>query len=160
MRRRHSADKEFKTISTAVARSRAFAEGDYDLIDLRISPRGRTLRGKEELTAALSSAVKYANSSAHKGVNGLSMYFPYKDLSVYGYAKEKFAAFGFGGSVYDFYDTFVNILAGGQNSSTSRSLKENLTGQTDTATDYSAYAWYDNSERFKLHLRQYRLYRA
>lgn len=139
-------DKEFKMISTAVARSRAFAEGDYDLIDLVDFAQRADLEGKEALTEALGSAVKYADSSARTGVYGLSLYFPYEDLSVYGYAKNMFAEFGFGGPVYDFYDRFVNILAGGQSNATTRSLKENFTGEEDAATDYSAYTWYDDSE--------------
>lgn len=139
-------NKEFKMISTALSRTKAFAEGDFDLIDIQDFAARTDLDGKDELTAALDSAVKYSKSTTRVGVYGLSLYFPYKDLSVYEYAKEKFSSFGFGGPVYEFYDDFVNILAGGQKNSTSRSLKENLTGQEDSQTDYSSYAWYDNSE--------------
>ncbi|MEL4106545.1 clostripain-related cysteine peptidase [Oscillospiraceae bacterium WX1] len=138
-------NQEFKTISTAVSRSRAFAEGDYDLIDIVDFTTRSNLDGKDELVTALQSAVKYSNSTARTGVYGLSMYFPYKDLSVYGYAKKIFAQFGYGGEIYQFYDKFVNILAGGQKNSTTRSLKENLTGQTDAETDYSSFDWYDNT---------------
>ncbi len=144
------ANKEYKMLSSAVARARSFAEGDYDLVDIMDFATRADLDGLEELASALDSAVKYSDSTAGTGVSGLSMYFPYTDLTVYGYAKEKFAAIGFGGPIYDFYDTFVNILAGGQSNTTTRSLMESVTGQTDTQTDtqtdYSEYAWYDNSE--------------
>jgi hypothetical protein len=55
-----------------------------------------------------------------------------------------FTEFGFSGP-FDFYDTFVNILAGGQSNDTARSLKENMTGQEEAETDYSEYDWYDDS---------------
>lgn len=140
------ANKEFKFISTAVSQTRAFAEGGYDLIDIVDFVNNSDLDGQEALTAALESAVKYSNSSARSGVYGLSLYFPYTDLSVYGYAKDIFTQFGFGDEIYVFYDSFVNILADGQNNSTSRTLTENLTGQTEAQTDFSAYDWYDNSD--------------
>ncbi len=139
-------NEEFKEISTAVAYTKAFAEGyDYDLIDIIDFAEQSGLEGKDDLEQALSSAVKYASSNLRSGAYGLSLYFPYTDLSVYGYAKDMFSEFGFGDSVYDFYDTFVNILAGGQLNSTSRSLMENMTGEEDAQADYSDYDWYDDS---------------
>ena len=77
---------------------------------------------------------------------GLSFYFPYRNLKDYADAKTKFSSFGFGGDIYKFYDKFATYLAGGQKSSDSRSLKENLTGQTDAQTDYSNFSWYNSSE--------------
>jgi hypothetical protein len=143
-------NKEFTMISSAVARARAFAEPEYDLIDIMDFAVEADLEGVEELASVLESAVKYSDSSARTGVYGLSMYFPYNDLTVYGYAKDIFDDFGYGGSVYEFYDRFVNIVAEGQSSSTSRSLMEAATGQTDTTTDpetdYSSYGWFDDSE--------------
>lgn len=140
------ANQQFKTISTAVAKTRAFADGDFDMIDLEDFAKRANLTGKDDLDNALNSAVKYSKSTAKTGVYGLSLYFPYKDLSVYSYAKQKFAEFGFGGQIYKFFDKFANLLAGGQKNSDSRSLKENLTGQQDAQTNYSSYSWYDNSE--------------
>lgn len=139
------ANKEFKTISSAVARSRAFAEGDFDLIDIMDFANKADLEGLDQLSSALENAVKYSDSTARTGVYGLSMYFPYKDLTVYEYAKDMFSEFGYGGSIYDFYDTFASILADGQSSSSSRSLMETLTGQEEAQTDYSGYAWYNDT---------------
>jgi hypothetical protein len=139
------AAKEYKLISTAVSRTRAFADGDYDLIDIQDFVQESGLSGADTLTAALQSAVKYSDSTARSGVYGLSMYFPYTKLNLYGYAKDLFSQFGYGGAVFDFYDDFVNIMAGGQKNSTTKSLGETLTGQGDAQTDYSGYDWYDNS---------------
>jgi hypothetical protein len=141
------AEKEYTMISSAVARSKAFAEGDYDLIDLQDFIRRSDLEGGEELMAIVDSAVKYTDSSARSGVYGLSMYFPYTDLSIYGYAKSMFSEFGYGGEIYAFYDDFVNIMAGGQRNTTTRSLGQALeiTDQPEAQTDYSGYEWYDNS---------------
>ncbi len=139
-------NQEFTMISASVANSKAFAEGyNLDMIDIIDFAERSDLEGKGELEQALNSAVKYADSSMRSGAYGLSLYFPYTDLSVYGYAKDMFSEFGFGDEIYDFYDTFVNILAEGQLNSTSRSLKENMTGEEDAQTDYSEYDWYDNS---------------
>ncbi|NLT13907.1 MAG: zinc-ribbon domain-containing protein [Clostridiales bacterium] len=144
------ANKEFKMISSAVARSRSFAEGDYDLIDIVDFAVKADLEGLEDLKESIQSAVKYSDSTARTGVYGLSMYFPYTYLEVYGYAKNIFAEFGYGGPIYVFYDSFVNIVAGGQTYSNTRSLMETVTQQentqTEPATDYSSFAWYDDSE--------------
>jgi hypothetical protein len=138
------ANKEFTTISSAVAGTKAFCEGEYDLIDIVDFTNKSDIEGEQELVDAVSSAVKYLNKCTRRGVYGLSFYFPYTDLSVYGYAKEMFAEFGYGDTIYEFYDSFVNILADGQANSNGRSLKENFTGE-DTETDYSEYDWYDDS---------------
>jgi hypothetical protein len=139
-------NEEFKQISKAVSRTRSFADGNLDLLDLVDYAKRSNLEGKDTLTEAVLSAVKYSNTTAHNGVSGLSFYFPYTDLSIYGNAKEMFYSFGFGGQIYDFYDTFINIIAGGQKDSSSRSLMETLTDVEEVQTDYSAYSWYDSSD--------------
>ncbi len=139
------ADREYTMISSAVARSRAFAGGGYDLIDIRDFVIRSGLEDARALSDALDSAVKYTRSSARTGVYGLSMYFPYTNLSVYGYAKNLFAQIGYGGDIYEFYDAFVNIMAGGQKNAATVSLNEALTGQEAAQADYSIYDWYDNS---------------
>ena len=137
------ANREFNTISTAVSNTKAFAEGAYDLIDIVDFTNQSNIPGEDELIKALDSAVKYQNDCARSGVYGLSLYFPYTDISVYSYAKEMFSAVGFGGTVYEFYDSFVNILAGGQTYSVSQSLEQSLTGEAGTGTDFTGYDWYD-----------------
>ena len=140
-----STSEQFKKISTAVSRTRSFADGGVDMIDMGDFAKRSNLEGKDELTAAILSAVKYSNTTAHNGVCGLSFYFPYYDLSIYDIAKDMFDQIGYGDEIYDFYDTFINIVAGGQNS-TSRSLMENLTGVAEAQTDYSSFNWYNSSE--------------
>lgn len=139
------ANKEFTMISTAVADTKAFCEGDYDLIDIVDFTNKSDIEGEEELISAISSAVKYLNKCTRRGVYGLSFYFPYTELSVYDSAKDMFNEFGFGDEVYHFYDSFVNILAGGQTFSNGRSLQENFTGEEAAAEDFSEYDWYDDS---------------
>ena len=139
------AEQEFNVISAAVSNTKSFAEGGYDMIDIVDFTNQSEIAGESDLVAALGSAVKYRNDCTNSGVYGLSLYFPYTDISVYDYAKQTFADFGFGDEVYVFYDSFVNILAGGQTNSNSRSLQENLTGEVDAATDYSAFGWYDSN---------------
>ena len=136
-------NKEFNTISAAVSNTKTFAEGDYDLIDIVDFTNQSDIAGEDELIEALDSAVKYRNNCERSGVYGLSLYFPYTDVSVYGYAKELFSAFGFGGPVYEFYDSFVNILAGGQTYAGGQSLEQSLTGEPGTGTDFAVYDWYN-----------------
>jgi hypothetical protein len=140
------ADKEFKTISTAVAHTKEYGDGDFEMIDMGDFAKRADLEGLDTLKAAMESAIKYTNSTTHKGVYGLSMYFPYKQLDIYQDVKDVFASFGYGDDVTKFYDKFVNILAGGQKNSSSRSLKETMTGQEDAQEDYSTYSWYNSSE--------------
>jgi hypothetical protein len=141
------AHEEVNTISLAVDRARAFAEGELDLIDIVDFAKKADLEGFEELSETIQSAVKYSDSTARTGVYGLSMYFPYENLQNYQAAKNMFIEFGYGGSIYEFFDSFVNIVADGQTYSNSRSLLETVTGEEDTqaVTDYSSYAWYDDN---------------
>ena len=132
----------FRTLSSARANTKAFADGEYDMIDLVDFAKNADFDGADALIAAVDSAVKYRNNCTVSGTHGMSMYFPYTSLDVYGYAKDFFSQFGFGGSCYSFYDSFVNILAGGQQRSGASSLKSNLTGESET-TDYSGESWYD-----------------
>ncbi len=139
------AEQQFQLISTAVANTKSFADASYDLIDIVDFANNSGMDGQQELISAISTAVKYSDSTLRSGVYGLSMYFPYTGLMEYEYAKDFFSQFGFGDEIYAFYDVFVNYLAGGQQSSTSRSLMETMTGEEQAGTDYSVYDWYDNS---------------
>lgn len=138
----------FRQMSAARAGTRAFAQGQgaFDMVDLSDFVKNTEVPGGEALLAAIDSAVKYRNDCTVSGVHGMSMYFPYESLNVYGYAKDFFGEFGFGGACYDFFDTFVNILAGGQQRSLGVStLVENMTGNASGSADYSGEAWYDEA---------------
>ncbi len=136
---------EFGVISQAVAETKSFAEGGYDMIDIIDFTSQSEIEGKQALVDAVNSAVKYHNDCTVGGVNGLSLYFPYSDLTVYDTSKQWFSSFGFGGDVYKFYDSFVTILAGGQSKSDGASLWETLTDGETATVDYSTYDWYDQA---------------
>lgn len=138
-----SSNGEFRTLTTARANAKSFADAEYDMIDLVDFADAAKLDGTDDLVAAVDSAVKYRTNSTVAGTNGLSMYFPYSQIKVYSYAKDYFGTFGFGGTCYEFYDNFVSMLAGGQQRSTGRSMKSNLTGQADTPVDYTQESWYN-----------------
>ena len=137
------AEQEFDLISDAVADTKSFSEGRRDMFDLVDLTDQCDLDGEAELVAAVESCVKYQNDSTSRGINGLSFYFPYTDLSVYQYARMMFDDIGFGGQIYEFYDSFVNILANGQRNSDGQSLHAYFTDDADEVTDFNQYDWYD-----------------
>lgn len=147
-------DGSFDVLSATRADCRYFGDDpSYDLIDLadfvdRSAADGSGFEGGSELKTALNSAVKYRSNCSVAGTNGLSLYFPYHDLSVYEYAKSYCSSFGFGGTTYQFFDQFASVLAKGQASNNSvRTLKAVMTGTSSTSTPkrYTSASWYDAS---------------
>ncbi|MEG1010863.1 MAG: clostripain-related cysteine peptidase [Ruthenibacterium sp.] len=136
----------FRELSAARANAKGFAEGDYDMIDLVDFAKQADYGGANALIAAVDSAVKYRNDCEVSGIHGMSMYFPYKSLDVYGSAKDFFSEFGFGGKCYSFYDDFVNILAGGQERSNGTTLKDMLASVAAAPADYTSEAWYNPAQ--------------
>lgn len=118
----------FAFLSAARAHAKAFAGGDYDMVDIVDFARRADAKSADALAQAVARAVVARNDCTQGGVNGLSMYFPYRYLEDYSYAKRCFAPFDFGGGGYGFFDQFVSLLAGGR-----------------TGFDAAAYDWYDGA---------------
>lgn len=134
---------EFQKISSARSNTKAFDNGELDMVDLIDFVDIVGLENSDDLRDAVQSAVKYRNDCTVDGTHGLSVYFPYTDLKTYSAAKRFFNEFGFGGASFTFYDNFVNMLANGQMSDPGSSLSDYLTGVTAAPIDYSQYDWYN-----------------
>lgn len=134
----------FSVISNARADAKAYAEGEYDLIDIVDFTDEIGVLESEDLVNAILSAVKYRNDCSIKGSYGLSMYFPYSDLSSYSAAKYYIDQFGFSGDCYKFFDNFVNIMAGGK-IETENYFPGGLTLEGPASSDdYESYDWYND----------------
>lgn len=139
-------DNRFSSVSAARSNTKSFNLGQTDMIDLGDFIYKTDGQKSDSVLSVLNSAVKYRNNCSVKGVNGISMYFPYMQIDEYEKAKEEFNNFGYGGELFEFYDTFLSIIAKVQKSSNSRSLFENMTGsQEDTNPDLSSNSWYIES---------------
>lgn len=129
----------FRTLSAARADTKAFGDKAHDMVDLGDFIQRAGLPGGEELFMTLNSVVKYRNTSSLHGVHGLSFYFPYHDLFAYSHAREIFAQFQFDGPVYQFFDRFVNVIAGAPEPNSTFQQKIQHSAQID----YSGEDWYD-----------------
>ncbi len=130
-------------ISRERVNAKSFAESDYDMIDLYDFVDQTDYRGADELRQAIRNAVSYQNDCSVRGVNGLSFYFPYYDISDYEDARVIFSSFGYGGSIVDFFDRFVSTMAGGRSQSNSRDNSGLEVGETP---DLSGYSWFSPSD--------------
>ena len=129
----------FRTLSAARADTKAFGDKAHDMVDLGDFVQRAGLPGGDQLLAALDSTVKYRNASSLQGVHGLSFYFPYYDLFAYSHAREFFTHFGFSGPIYQFFDRFVNVIAGAPEPNSTFQQKLQHSDQID----YSGEDWYD-----------------
>lgn len=129
-------NQQFSTLSTARAGARSYADGGYEMIDIIDMVRRTGLSEAQDVIDAVSSCVKYKNNCSEAGSYGLSMYFPYKALGYYSQTKSDMSKYGYGGKCMEFFDSFVNIMAGGQTRSSVSPV---------SADTYSGYDWYDPS---------------
>ncbi len=135
--------KNYTVISTARANAKSYAEGEYDLIDIVDFTKNLDVVKANDLVDCIRSAVKYRNNCQIQGSCGLSMYFPYSDLYSYEYAKSFFSGIGYSGSCYEFFDNFVNIMAGGKVNYEQRTIQDLLI--TSEGEDYEEYEWYNSN---------------
>lgn len=132
---------KFAYISKAVKSSKAYGDGQNDLIDL-VDFAGKVGNDESQnLINSINDAVIYNKISDNvKNSNGLSIYFPYNDLSYYEKMLQIYPNIGIDKNYTDTLTTFVNILVGGKTgeyeiNSHTYSLNEN----------YSQYGWYNES---------------
>ena len=135
-------NKNYSAISTARANAKAYADGEYDLIDMVDFVKNLDVVNGNELVDSIRSAVKYRNDCQTKGSCGLSMYFPYTDLYSYSYARSFFESIGYSGKCYDFFNNFVNIMAGGKIDYEGKYIEEVLVAG-NAQNQYNDYDWYD-----------------
>ncbi|MDR0964138.1 MAG: hypothetical protein LBM60_05950 [Clostridium sp.] len=97
--------------------------------------------GSEALFNAIDQVIVYSDAILN-GYNGLSMFFPYRDLSLVSDALYIYDEIGISDTYQSFIKTAANIMAGGQSYSSGGS--SNPYGD-DWSEDYYDYDWYDDS---------------
>jgi hypothetical protein len=106
------------------------------------------LGGSDAVAKRLSDAIVYSDSLDSE-YNGLSLFFPYDDLSVVSDALDIYDEIGISNIYGDFIKTAANLMAGGQIHSNGgdRTYFEwgGITYYFDWAEYYSDFSWYDSS---------------
>lgn len=133
-------NQEFAYVSKAVGDSKAYGEGKCDLIDLADFANKLNNTKSKELVNAINEAISYNKyTSTVKNSNGLSIYFPYKDLSYYEKMLEVYPKIGIDSSYTSTLTEFANMLAGGKNNTYTLNSHE----YSVENANYSQYGWYN-----------------
>lgn len=139
----------YSTFSNARAGARDYGEGEFEQIDIVDYVTKTGLPQGDELIGAIGSAVAYSDGSLSKSY-GLAMYFPYAAPDYYEDISYVLSDIGMGDDYTEFFDSFLNILAGGQIAyGQSASPLEELLGVGGSTANpeesYSEYEWFDQS---------------
>jgi hypothetical protein len=129
-------DSGFKSVSQALAASKSINDDSQaDLLTLIDS-----MGGSEALQKEADNVIVYSNAVL-PGYNGLSLFFPYKDLSLVSEALYIYEEIGISETYRGFIKTAANVMAGG------RDYSGGGTGSPHGGNDddYSSYDWYDDS---------------
>jgi hypothetical protein len=133
-------DTGFISVSQTLAGSKSINDDSQaDLLTL-IDRMG----GSEALKAETDNVIIHSNAVLD-GYNGLSLFFPYSDLSLVSEALYIYEEIGISETYQSFIKTAANIMAGGQVYSGGGS--GNPYG--DNTEDYSEYDWYDDSYSYE-----------
>lgn len=134
-------NSKFAYISKAVKSSKAYGDGENDLIDLSDFAGKVGNVDSQNLINSINDAVVYNKTTdLVKNSNGLSIYFPYNDLNYYQKMLQIYPNIGIDKSYTDTLTTFVNILVGGK---TGEYEINSHTYRSDE--NYSQYGWYNQS---------------
>jgi hypothetical protein len=129
-------DAGFISVSQTLAGSKSINDDSQaDLLTLIES-----MGGSEALQNEADNVIIHSNAVL-EGYNGLSLFFPYTDLSLVSEALYIYEEIGISETYQGFIKTAANIMAGGQVYSGGGS--GNPYGEN--TEDYSEYDWYDDS---------------
>ncbi|MBR6400524.1 MAG: clostripain [Firmicutes bacterium] len=136
----------YSSISNARSNAKDFGDGGFEQIDiLSYITRLDGIEGQQEVIDAVSSAVKYSNSSTY-GANGLAMYYPYDVPEYYEEITNDMELYGFD-DYEPFFDSFLTIMTGGQVAA-SNSTNENYSSSAaeDFLENLHNASWYNTEE--------------
>lgn len=134
---------EYKSISTARNKSKAFGDGNYDQIDIVDFCNKCGLAGADKVVEAVNDVLVYHNTNMSR-TNGIAMYFPYNYPSYYKQMLKMEKGFGMTNSSYNgFFSDFLSVKSSGY---TSRALSP-MEVKTDYSedkeeVDYSVEDWF------------------
>ena len=131
---------EYRKISQSRSNTRAVYQSDLDHIDLLDYARHTQSETASQLEKAISECIVYYRETVNgSGDNGLSILFPYYDLSVLDMLKEMYQILGYDDAYPAFLEQFANVMAGGQISVSGFSNTQNHAA----ANAYSGFQWFN-----------------
>ena len=131
---------EYRRISQSRSNTRAVYQSELDHIDLLDYAQHSQSETADQLEQAVSDCVVYYRETENgSGDNGLSILFPYYDLSALDMLEEMYQTLGYDDAYPAFLEQFANVMAGGQISVSGFSHTQNHAA----ASEYSGFQWFD-----------------
>lgn len=131
---------EYRRISQSRSNTRAVYQSELDHIDLLDYAQRSQSETADQLEQAVSDCVVYYRETENgSGDNGLSILFPYYDLSALDMLEEMYQTLGYDDAYPAFLEQFANVMAGGQISVSGFSNTQNHAA----ASEYSGFQWFD-----------------
>ena len=131
---------EYRRISQSRSNTRAVYQSELDHIDLLDYAQHSQSETADQLEQAVSDCVVYYRETENgSGDNGLSILFPYFDLSALDMLEEMYQTLGYDDAYPAFLEQFANVMAGGQISVSGFSNTQNHAA----ASEYSGFQWFD-----------------
>ena len=131
---------EYRRISQSRSNTRAVYQSELDHIDLLDYAQHSQSETADQLEQAVSDCVVYYRETENgSGDNGLSILFPYYDLSALDTLEEMYQTLGYDDAYPAFLEQFANVMAGGQISVSGFSNTQNHAA----ASEYSGFQWFD-----------------
>lgn len=131
---------EYRRISQSRSNTRAVYQSELDHIDLLDYAQHSQSETADQLEQAVSDCVVYYRETENgSGDNGLSILFPYYDLSALDMLEEMYQTLGYDDAYPAFLEQFANAMAGGQISVSGFSNTQNHAA----ASEYSGFQWFD-----------------
>lgn len=131
---------EYRRISQSRSNTRAVYQSELDHIDLLDYAQHSQSETADQLEQAVSDCVVYYRETENgSGDNGLSILFPYYDLSALDMLEEMYQTLGYDDAYPAFLEQFANVMAGGQISVSGFSNTQNHVA----ASEYSGFQWFD-----------------
>jgi hypothetical protein len=131
---------EYRRISQSRSNTRAVYQSELDHIDLLDYAQHSQSETADQLEQAVSDCVVYYQETENgSGDNGLSILFPYYDLSALDMLEEMYQTLGYDDAYPAFLEQFANVMAGEQISVSGFSNTQNHAA----ASEYSGFQWFD-----------------
>ncbi len=142
-------NNNFAYISKKRKNTKDFGGEDLDTVDLIHLAENFDIEESDNLISALNNCIKYKNNSKSvSDANGLTIYFPYNDMSQFQTILSVYENIGIGDEYDTFLRNFANILAGGQGNLEENSIFDSLSDDDyDYSADYSEwddFGWFDS----------------
>ena len=142
------ADGNFADVSRARAGSSGSSgsralETDYDHVDLIALAQNLTNSESEDLIQAVREAIVYFGYGNTSDVNGLTIYFPYTDLSYFDSVVNMYYSIGMDDEYIQFLSSFISVMLGGQTGNSTQNAPTQDSYETDLQ-EWSTYDWYND----------------